>query len=181
MYWWDGELTDVISGGKAVCSSVCLCILFNAVSFQDYIASVMNAWLCSRGGMTLTGRSLSRCHFIYWKSNIDWPSTGEGCRSTVAWKREGSGDNFGEPYCPPINITGIRHFKHHFQAETRSLFHFQDQQPHTFWHGVVTFNNIKWKRLIMVSLVYLKNLLENIRLRRKYVGNVNRWYVQLYS
>jgi hypothetical protein len=36
-----------------------VCILFNAVSCQDYIASVMNERVCSRGGVKLTGTSLS--------------------------------------------------------------------------------------------------------------------------
>jgi hypothetical protein len=34
------------------------------------------------------------------------------------------------------------------------------------------FVNIEWKRLSIVSLVYLKNLPENVRSRRKCAGNI---------
>ena len=98
MCWWDGELTDVISGGKAVCLSVCLhfiqrCQLPRSYSFSDECVSVQQRW--NDADRDKPGW----CHFIYWKSNIDWPLTGGSCPNTAAWNREGPGDNFDDPYC----------------------------------------------------------------------------------
>jgi hypothetical protein len=74
------------------------CQLPRLYSFSDGCAGVQQMWNDADSG------KLGWCHFIYWKSNIDWPLKGGSCPNTVAWNREGSGDNFDEPYCPHLTL-----------------------------------------------------------------------------
>ena len=115
---WDGELTDLISGVKAVCLSVCLCLLLNAVSFQDYIASVIIVCVCvcvraCVRAAEVEWRWQAEVSFgdtICWNSNIDGSLTVKGCPNTVAWSREGLWRQFWWAILPPGNIFSSRTF-----------------------------------------------------------------------
>jgi len=55
-------------------------VLFNDnVSWEDYVASVIDEWVCSTVGMIVLRKlwylekSVPHCHFVYPKLHMDWP------------------------------------------------------------------------------------------------------------
>ena len=81
-------------------------ILFNYdVKWKDYVASVIDEWMCMEHQLNDTGRN-SYCHFVHHKSHMNWPGIEPG---PVQWE---VGNSLPEPWHgPPAHLVPLRRHK----------------------------------------------------------------------
>lgn len=156
---WDGELTGVISGGKGMSVRPSVCAFY----------------------LTL---SVAKIVYFQWRMReCAWRWQGEAClvplyllevKNRLAFDRgrlpehncleqRGLWGRFWWTTLPQINTTGRRTFWTPFLNRDAQCLSPSRSATQYILTWFCHFVNIEWKRLSMVSLVYLKNLSENVR------------------